>query len=281
MAPEPKGSTGGPTGRSLGATDPQPVADAGHRLPAGPAAPRRSNNRLRERLGPLLGFDNPKLVPLGGERTLWLLTDPYVDLSGTNNGPLEPHDYVHNTLLLQDGACFSLVQRVQDGLPWEFAPSRSDRDWYWPIGGSIGEGGLLYIFWSRMVEDGAQAFLDGITRHPIETWLGVYDPTTFATIRFEWAPNSDVFPQYGSAVQTSPTARATCSATRTCSSCPARAATEPDGRSPARGCTWRACRPGGSRIAPTYWTGSGWSASAAAARPISSRWSISNAMQPG
>ena len=38
-------------------------------------------DRFRDRMGPLLGFDNPKLVPLGGSRTLWLLTDPYVDLS--------------------------------------------------------------------------------------------------------------------------------------------------------------------------------------------------------
>jgi hypothetical protein len=136
-------------------------------------------------MGPLLGFDNPKPIPLGGQRTLWLLTDPYVDLSEANNGPLDPVDYVHNTLMVQDGSCFSLVQRVAGGTPWEFAPSRSHRDWYWPIGGSIGAGGLLYVFWSRMVEDGAQAFLDGITRHPIETWLGVYDPTTFATIRIE------------------------------------------------------------------------------------------------
>ena len=104
--------------------------------------------------------------------------------------------------MVQDGSCFSLVQRVDGGLPWEFAPSVSDREWYWPIGGSIGAGGLLYVFWSRMVEDGAQAFLDGITRHPVQTWLGVYDPNTFATISFEPAPNAGVFPQYGSAVQT-------------------------------------------------------------------------------
>src|SRR6478609_8704546 len=93
---------------------------------------------LRDRLG-----------PLRGDRTLWLLSDPYVDLSQVNNGPLDPSDYVHNTLMVQDGQCFSLVQRVAGGLPWEFAPSRSPGDWYWPLGGSIGDGGLLYVFWSR------------------------------------------------------------------------------------------------------------------------------------
>src|SRR3954451_17054011 len=102
-------------------------------------------SRWRDRMGPLLGFDNPKLIPLGGQRTLWLLTDPYVDLSEADDGALDPTDYVHNTLLLQDGSCFSLVQRVTRGAPWEFAPSRSDRDWYWPLGGSIGAGGLLYV----------------------------------------------------------------------------------------------------------------------------------------
>ena len=149
-----------------------------HRLPPGPSA-ATLDAWLRDRLGPLRGFDNPKLVPLGGDRTLWLLSDPYVDLSQRNNGPLDPSDYVHNTLMVQDGQCFSLVQRVAGGLPWEFAPSRSPGDWYWPLGGSIGDGGLLYVFWSRMIEDGAQAPLDGITRHPIQTYLGVYDPQTF------------------------------------------------------------------------------------------------------
>jgi hypothetical protein len=33
-------------------------------------------------------------------------------------------------------------------------------------------------------------------------------------------------------------------------------------------------------LPPSYWTGNGWSPNAAAARPFSSRWSISNAMQP-
>src|SRR6478736_1267022 len=235
---------------------------------------------LRDRLGPLRGFDNPKLVPLGGDRTLWLLSDPYVDLSQGNNGPLDPSDYVHNTLMVQDGECFSLVQRVAGGLPWEFAPSRSPGDWYWPLGGSIGDGGLLYIFWSRMIEDGAQAPLDGITRHPIQTYLGVYDPQTFDVVQFGPAPNAGVAPQYGSTVQTaadgwsylfgnsnllelsreggwSPTA--TFSGTR----------------------MYLARVPAGKFLsAPQYFTGSGWSSSAAAARPFSSRWRISNAMQP-
>src|SRR4051794_24706829 len=65
---------------------------------------------MRGRLGPLLGFDNPKFVRLGGDRTLWLLTDPYVDLSRVNNGPLEPAGYVHNAVMVQEGRCFSLVQ---------------------------------------------------------------------------------------------------------------------------------------------------------------------------
>lgn len=236
--------------------------------------------RFRDRIGPLRGFDNPKLVPLGGNRTLWLLTDPYVDLSGVDDGPLQPTDYVHNTLMLQEGSCFSLVQRVEGGLPWEFAPSHSDRDWFWPLGGSIGAGGLLYIFWSRMVEDGAQAFLDGITRHPIETWLGVYDPTTFATIRFEWAPSSDVFPQYGSAVQTSTDGYSYLFGNSNMLELSREGGYGKP--TPFSGTRMYVARvPAGQfELPPTYWTGSGWSADAAAARPFSSRWSISNAMQP-
>ena len=236
--------------------------------------------RLRDRLGPLRGFDNPKLVPLGGNRTLWLLTDPYVDLSGVDEGPLAATDYVHNTLVLQEGSCFSLIQRVEGGRPWEFAPSRSDRDWYWPIGGSIGEGGLLYVFWSRMVEDGAQAFLDGITRHPIETWLGVYDPATFATIRFEWAPNSDVFPQYGSAVQTSTDGYSYLFGNSNMLELSREGGY--GAPTPFSGTDMYVARVRAGRFedVPVYWTGGGWSANAAAARPFSSRWSISNAMQP-
>ncbi|MFT3853920.1 MAG: hypothetical protein QM733_14435 [Ilumatobacteraceae bacterium] len=236
--------------------------------------------RLRDRIGPLRGFDNPKLVPLGGDRTLWLVTDPYVDLSGADEGPLQPTDYVHNTLLLQEGSCFSLVQLVLDGRPWEFAPSTSDRDWFWPIGGGIGAGGLLYIFWSRMVEDGAQAFLDGITRHPIETWLGVYDPATFATIRFEWAPDSGVFPQYGSAVQTAPDGFSYLFGNSNMLELSREGGYgKPTPFSGTR--MYLARVPAGQfELPPTYWDGRGWSTDASAAAPISSRWSISNAMQP-
>ena len=236
--------------------------------------------RLRDRLGPLLGFDNPKLVPLGGNRTLWLLTDPYVDLSGANDGPLQPTDYVHNTLLLQEGHCFSLIQRVDGGLPWEFQPSISPQEWFWPLGGSIGQGGLLYVFWSRMVEDGAQAFLDGITRHPVQTWLGVYDPTSFATISFARAPNSGVFPQYGSAVQTAADGYSYLFGNSNMLELSREGGY--GAPSPFSGTRMYVARvPAGQfQAAPQYWTGGGWSASAGAAAPFSSRWSISNAMQP-
>lgn len=236
--------------------------------------------RLRDRLGPLRGFDNPKLVPLGGGRTLWLLTDPYVDLSGADEGPLPALDYVHNTLLLQEGACFSLVQRVHDGLPWEFAPSTSDRDWFWPIGGSIGDGGLLYVFWSRMVEDGAQAFLDGITRHPTQTWLGVYDPQSFDTISFAPAPNAGVFPQYGSAVQTAADGYSYLFGNSNMLELSREGGYGKP--TPFSGTRMYMARVHAGRFAdaPEYWTGSGWSSNAAASTPISSRWSISNAMQP-
>jgi hypothetical protein len=237
-------------------------------------------SRLRERMGPLLGFDNPKLVPLGGDRTLWLLSDSFADLTQRAAPPLRHSDYEHNTLMLQDGSCFSLVQRVAGGLPWEFAPSHSPGDWFWPLGGSLGAGGLLYVFWSRMIVDNTPTFLDGIVCYPTETWLGVYDPATFRTISFGPAPNSGVSPQYGSAVQTAPDGYSYLFGNSNMLDLSREGGYGQP--TPYTGTRMYLARVAAGHFAdpPQFFTGTGWSADAGAAAPYSSRWSISNAMQP-
>ena len=45
-----------------------------------------------------------------------------------------------------------------------------------------------------MQQDPLPGPLDGIRRHPVETWIGVYDPETFERLEFRRAPNSGRVP---------------------------------------------------------------------------------------
>jgi hypothetical protein len=230
-----------------------------------------------QRLGPLMGWDNPKIIDLGDGRSLWLLSDPYVDPTMTA-ATLDTAHYLNNTAMIQDGRCFSLLQRMRNGSPVEFAPDLPSGDFFWPLGGTVGAGGLIYVFWSQMNEDAPVAWGDGIPRHPVATWLGVYDPLVWSTVQFSRAANGGVSPQYGSAVQTSGSYTYLFGNSNMLNldlvggfwSGPFSGIRMYVARVPA-GMVWQA---------PEYWTGGGWSASAAAAVPYWTRWYVSNAMQP-
>jgi hypothetical protein len=234
------------------------------------------NELLRARFGPVIGWDNPKIIDLGGGRALWLLSDPYVDptLSATT---LRDEDFLHNTAVVQIGSCFSVFQRMNGVDPVAFVADLPDGDFFWPLGGTLGADGLIYVFWSQMREDPPYPE-EGITRHPVATWLAAYDPQTFAMRRFALAPNAGVYPQYGSAVQTAGGHTYLFGNSNmlnlTIEGGP--------GAEPFTGTrTYLARVPAGQLTAlPQYFTGSTWSDDPAAANPISARWRRSNAMQP-
>jgi hypothetical protein len=237
----------------------------------------RALDRLfAERFGPIVGWDNPKVVDLGGGRALWLLSDPYVD-STMSATTLRHDDYLNNTVVMQDELCFSVVQRMDGAEPVEFAADLPDGDFFWPLGGALGADGLIHVFWSQMREDPLLPE-DGITRHPVATWLAAYDPYTLEAVRFAPAPDAGVYPQFGSAVQTAGAYTYLFGNSNmlnlTIEGGP--------GAEPFSGTrTYLARVPAGQLTAiPQYFTGGGWSNDADAAAPISARWQRSNAMQP-
>ena len=149
---------------------------------------------------------------------------------------------------------------------------------FWPLGGEIGAGGKLYVFWARMQQDPVPGFLNGIRRHPVETWIGVYDPETFERLQFRRAPNSGVQPQYGFAVQSQGRYSYLFGNSNQLN-------LEYEGGydngpfTATRSYLGRVAR-GRFLDEPEYYTGTGWSPHPADARPISARYYTENAMQP-
>jgi hypothetical protein len=160
---------------------------------------------FRDRVGPILGLDNPHVIDLGDGYYLWLFNDVFFDYTNTMTNLLET-TYARNTAMLEHNGCFKIVRREEEGLPTAFEASgppgieveKPDR-FFWPLGGEV-HNGRLWIFWAQMKQDDKPPVGHGITRHPVRTWLGTYDVRTLARLDFRPAPNDGVFPQYGFAV---------------------------------------------------------------------------------
>jgi hypothetical protein len=157
---------------------------------------------FRERVGPILGLDYQHVYALGGSRSLWLFQDTFVDHSGTAVR-LDEAAFVHNTAMVQDGACFTVYHRGSTTAPASFEPGTGERKlakWFWPMGGELSDG-QLFVFWAEMEKDGYEPGpSDGLGWHPKRTWLAVYDPTTLTRLAFQPAPAAGVYPIYGYAV---------------------------------------------------------------------------------
>ncbi len=82
---------------------------------------------------------------------------------------------------------------------------------FWPLGGGL-HNGVVKMFWGEMQftdPDIQRGPKDGITRHPVGTWIGTYDPTTLQRLSFQKSPTtgtkapepfSEFIMQYGFAV---------------------------------------------------------------------------------
>ena len=233
-----------------------------------------------EALGPIIGHDEPRITPLGDGRTLWILQDTFIDYHYSSNG-FADMDYANNTVLIQNGLCFTMLQ---GGTPshaesFELGDAPMNHDRYFWAGGATVSGGRLYVFWLEFVRDTiAMGPLDGFGLHPVRTWLATYDPKTFKRLDFRLAPNSGVSPVYGYGVGDDGDwtylfgnsdlqnlaleggySNGPHSATR----------------------IYLARVPRGQvGSTPTYWTGASWSTDPAAAVPISSRFFVENMMLP-
>jgi hypothetical protein len=161
-----------------------------------------------EQLGPILGFDNPHVYPLGGDRFLWMMHDAFVDYPGVATH-LKEGTYLNNFAFLQEGRCFSFVHRFDDERIRDFERGEGEigsARFFWPLGGEV-HFGVLWVFWAETIRSASEPppRADGLARHPVGTWLAGYDPDTFERLFFVPAPNPGVEPQYGFAMQSDAT----------------------------------------------------------------------------
>lgn len=150
-------------------------------------------------LGAIEGFDGPRVYPLGDGRNLWVLQDTFVDYYGGQTS-FAHMGYANSSALIQDGNCFTSVQR---GTPTDVESFEQGNGginfdhYFWPAGGDVRDG-KLQLFWMEMVRDPTVGGpLDGISLHPAATWLATYDLASLERISFEAAPNPGVSPVYG------------------------------------------------------------------------------------
>jgi len=239
------------------------------------------DKEFKQRIGPMIGWDNPHVYPLGGDRWLWLVHDTYLDYVGGATRLSDGSPQLQNIALIQNGRCFSILHRGDLTLPTNFEPgvgAVAESSFFWPLGGELHRG-KLRIFWSNTAWDPALPGPgDGLQRHPLSTWIGVYDPLTLERLSFRPAPNDGVFPQYGFAVASQ--GRCTYLFGNSNLLNLAREGGFYEGPHSATR-TYLARVPYGRlRADPQYRTEHGWSSDPANAVPISQRFWAANTMQP-
>jgi len=230
-------------------------------------------------LGPIIGHDSPRVYPLGGGRYLWLLQDTFVDYEGTA-ALIAEADYTHNSALIQDGSCFTMLQRGSLELARSFEPGDGENlnRFFWPAGGEV-DGQTLRIFWTEIARDTIpRGAFDGVGWHPVLTWMATYDAASMKRLDFRLAPNSGVSPIYGFGVTSEGSYSYLFG-----NSFQQNLALEGGYANGPHTATkmWLARVPRGRLdLVPEYRTSTGWSTDPGAAHPISSRFWIENAMIP-
>jgi len=236
---------------------------------------------FRRRVGPLIGWDNPHIYPLGNGRRLWLVHDSYLDYQG---GAQTLHDrgpQIQNLAFVQQGTCFTLIHRGTQTNRLNFEPGIGavpGTSFFWPLGGALHRS-RLQIFWGKMEYSVPRPGPgDGLTRHPVSTWLATYNPKTLERVSFERAPNAGVFPQYGFAVES--TTQHTYLFGNSNLLNLDREGGFYNGPHSATKMYLARVPLGRLEVAPSYRTADGWSSEASDAVPISSRFFVENTMQP-
>jgi hypothetical protein len=235
---------------------------------------------LAEQLGPILGFDNVHIVAMGGDRYVWFMHDAFVDYPGTA-GNLKEGTYLHNWVLEQQGECLTFVHRLDGFTPAVFEPGVgriTPQRFFWPLGGEVLDG-TLWVFWAEMQGTPEPPPVgDGLSRHPVATWLAGYDAVTLERQYFERAPNSGVYPQYGFAVASDERYSYLFGNANMLNL--ALTGGFFGGPHPSVHMYVARVPRGQLYVPPEYWDGSGWSPSQLDAVPFSSRFWAENTMQP-
>lgn len=162
------------------------------------------NNGHQGTLDTLSGFDDPEIVQVDDDRSIWLVQDAYLDLD-RDGGPLYTRSYLHNLLLdvtdTGTAVCFRPVFTLLDsGEPIDFERG-SDRfewvplqSWLWPAAATV-TNDRLAVWWIGMGKDDTAGEVSdhvdhgGIRRSPRDVWYAEYDLDTLD--RTLWRPASD------------------------------------------------------------------------------------------
>lgn len=234
-----------------------------------------------DRQGPLLGWDNPHVYPLGPDRWLWLVHDTYLDYRGDAQSLHDVGGQIQNTAFIQQGNCFTIMHSGTAERRRNFETGNgqdSIERFLWPLGGEV-DGDVLKIFWNETVPaEEPSPIGQGITRYPTKTWLAEYDVETLERLSFEEAPNAGVDPVYGFAVASDETHSYLFGNSNQLNllreggfdNGPHSATTMYVARVPR----------GKLEQMPEYWNGTGWSADENDAVPFSERFYVENTMQP-
>jgi len=253
-------------------------------------SPATMAREFRYRIGPLIGWDNPHVIPLGSDRYLWLVHDSYMDYSFEATTLREVRPQIQNLAFIQSGSCFSLFHRGTLTRPTNFEPGRNadpPNSFFWPLGG-MRDGARVKVFWARMAVSTTQPGpWEGIVRHPTGTWVGEYDARTLERLAFYRSPSNDAREpqgasrfkvQYGFAVESTRTYSYLFGNANMLNL--AMSGGLDNSPHPATRMYLARVPRGRFDLAPEYRTATGWSRDSEQAVPISSRYSNENTMQP-
>lgn len=218
------------------------------------------------------GADYQHAYPLPDGRILWLFQDMYFSNDNDLNQP--PNNAAHNSGLIEDGNCFTVLGTQGRDFIGDAQTTDSVR-WFWPLDGEIGFDGNLWIFMAEMYNPSANGASTGAL--PVKTWLAILDPVTLRQLSFAPAPGAGATKQlYGWSVVSND------QYSYLYGHCYRQFANDVSGP----GQFDASCMPstfvarvplGHFDVAAEYWNGSGWTVDAAAAVAVLSR-GYANAM---
>jgi hypothetical protein len=151
-------------------------------------------NRFFDNGPALMGADYQRPIALPDGRVLWFFQDVYFRGRGGTA------TFAHDAGLVQDGACFTLLQSGNYAAPREYLfPDLTQRHqhWFWPLSGDVGADGRFHLFVAEMRENGP-TYLS--FTEPIATWVVTIDLTTMQIVDRRPAPNGSAS-LYGFSVQ--------------------------------------------------------------------------------
>ncbi len=120
----------------------------------------------------LTGADYQRAFTLPDGRVLWFFQDPFI------RGRYGTSTRVHNAALVQNGACFTLLQTGNFAVPGAYLfadQTQRDKHWFWPMSGDMGTDGMFRLFVAEMRENGPGYLTQ---TEPIATWIVTIDPAT-------------------------------------------------------------------------------------------------------